>query len=66
MKICVKCPRCCHTLLLPSIAADRRLTCPKCFILFKVPALEELSDAVEALKSTRGNVFVDEKGNRFG
>ncbi|MCF7954398.1 MAG: hypothetical protein K9M75_01215 [Phycisphaerae bacterium] len=66
MKICVKCPRCNDRILLSSHAADRRITCPKCLILFKVPAMEELGDALSAIEGTRGGVFVDGKGNCFG
>jgi DNA-directed RNA polymerase subunit RPC12/RpoP len=66
MKISVKCPRCNNQILLSSNAADRRITCPKCQKLFKVPAMDELDDALNAIKGTHGGVFVDEKGNRFG
>ena len=66
MKICVKCPCCKNQLLLSSKAADRRITCPMCLNLFKVPALNEISDAVKALNETNGNVFIDGNGNYFG
>ena len=66
MKISIKCPRCYNKILLSSTAADRRITCPKCLILFKVPAMDELGEALNAIKGTRGGVFVDEKGNCFG
>ena len=63
MKICVKCPQCNNQILLPDWAADRRITCTKCLNLFKVPALEELSQALSVIEKTAGGVFVDEKGN---
>jgi DNA-directed RNA polymerase subunit RPC12/RpoP len=66
MKISVKCPRCNNQILLTSNAADRRITCPKCLILFKVPAMDELGEALRAIEGTRGGVYVDEKGNCFG
>jgi len=66
MKMSVKCPRCNDRILLTSSAADRRITCPKCLILFKVPAMDELGDALRAIEGTHGGVFVDEKGNCFG
>ncbi len=66
MKISVKCPRCYNQILLSSNAADRRITCPKCLTLFKVPAMDELGEALNAIKGTHGGVFVDEKGNCFG
>jgi len=49
-----------------SNAADRRITCPKCLILFKVPAMDELGEALSVIEGTRRGVFVDEKGNCFG
>ena len=66
MKISVKCPECNNRILLSSNAADRRITCPKCLTLFKVPAMDELGDALSVIEGTRGGVFVDGKGNCFG
>jgi hypothetical protein len=66
MKMCVKCPCCSDRILLSSHAADRRITCPKCLTLLKVPAMDELGEALSAIEGTHGGVFVDGKGNCFG
>ena len=53
-------------MLLPSSAADRRQRCAKCGLLFKVPAFEEVPEAIDKIEDTYGTLFVDEKGNYYG
>ena len=66
MQILAKCPRCGQILQLSSAAADRRITCPRCYALFKVPDLEHLQKAMEVIKNAGGTVFVDQDGNVYG
>jgi hypothetical protein len=66
MQIIAKCPKCKNCLLLDSVAADRRITCRKCGLLFKVPKLEEISKAVKVIETATGAVYVDEDGKIFG
>ena len=66
MQILAKCPKCGQILQLSLEAADRRITCPKCYSLFKVPDLEHLEKALEVIKDAGGTVFVDQEGNVYG
>lgn len=66
MQIIAKCPKCKNTRLLDSAAADRRITCRNCGLLFKVPKLEEISKAVEIIETAAGEVYVDQDGKIFG
>jgi len=66
MQILAKCPKCGQILQLSLEAADRRITCPKCYRLFKVPDLEHLEKALEVIKVAGGTVFVDQDGNVYG
>jgi DNA-directed RNA polymerase subunit RPC12/RpoP len=66
MQILAKCPKCGQILQLSLEAADRRITCPKCYSLFKVPDLEHLEKALEVIKDAGGTVFVDQDGNVYG
>ena len=66
MQILAKCPRCGQILQLSLSAADRRLTCPRCRGLFKVPEPAYLEKAMEVLKNAEGTVFVDQDGNVYG
>lgn len=65
MQMLAQCPRCSQTLMLSLSAADRRLRCPTCGRMFKVPPLEQLSKAMEVIKNAKGTVFVDENGNTY-
>ncbi len=66
MQIIAKCPECKSSWLLESVAADRRITCRKCGLLFKVPKLEEISKAVKVIETAAGDVYVDQHGKIFG
>ena len=66
MQILAKCPRCGQILQLSLEAADRRITCPQCCGLFKVPDLEHLQKAMDVIKNAGCTVFVDEDGNVYG
>ena len=66
MQIIAQCPRCGHHWLLDESAADRRIRCPNCRRLFKVPKLEEMPRAVKTIKSVKGTVYVDENGKTYG
>jgi DNA-directed RNA polymerase subunit M/transcription elongation factor TFIIS len=66
MQIIAQCPACKTGMLLDSAAADRRITCRKCGLLFKVPKLEEISKAVKVIETAAGEVYVDEDGKIFG
>lgn len=66
MQIIARCPRCGSTWALDGAAADRRVACPKCRKLFKVPALNEVSKAAGLIKTAKGPLFVDEDGKVYG
>ena len=66
MQILAKCPKCGQILQLRLEAADRRIDCPKCYSLFKVPDLEHLEKAMDVIKGASGPVFVDQDGNVYG
>ena len=66
MQIYTKCPGCKFEARLDVAAADRRLRCPKCRLLFKVPALEEVDKALKIVETSQGQIFVDEQGNIYG
>ncbi|HEX41145.1 MAG TPA: hypothetical protein ENN81_03700 [Phycisphaerales bacterium] len=66
MKIIAHCPKCRTARHLDASAADRRVRCPNCRRLFKVPSLEELHRALAVLEQTRGaTVYVDERGRAY-
>ena len=66
MQIIAQCPSCRHCWLLEPEAADRRIKCPVCERLFKVPPLERVPKAVQVINQTSGKVFVDQNGNIYG
>ena len=66
MQIISKCPKCGTPILLDSSAADRRITCPKCRRLYKLPKLEELPNAAKILDLSKGTVYVDKDGKTYG
>ena len=66
MQIIAQCPGCSGAWLLDSSAADRRIRCPKCGKLFKVPRLEEVSKAVKVIKRAKGAIYVDQDGRTYG
>ncbi|OQA02502.1 MAG: hypothetical protein BWY69_01055 [Planctomycetes bacterium ADurb.Bin401] len=65
MQIIAKCPDCSNNWLLESSAADRRITCPSCGRLFKIPKLDEVCKAVKIIKKSKGMIYVDEKGQTY-
>ena len=66
MQIIAQCPRCGTAWLLDSSAADRRIRCPKCGRLFKVPKLDEVPKAAKVIKQATGTIYVDEAGKTYG
>ncbi len=66
MKIMVRCPKCGNIWLYDKQAADRRITCPKCRKLFKIPEIQNDRPGLDIIKMSRGSVFVDENGNIYG
>lgn len=66
MQIIAQCPGCGNSRLLDSSAADRRIRCGKCHILFKVPNLEEVPRAVKVIKQAKGTIYVDQDGKTYG
>jgi len=66
MQIIAQCPRCGSAWLLDSDAADRRVRCPTCGKLFKVPKLDEVPKAVKVIKQAKGTIYVDEAGKTYG
>ena len=66
MQILAKCPKCGQILELSSEAADKRIRCPKCHRLFKVPDLDSLEKAMKVISIADGTVFVDQDGNVYG
>lgn len=66
MQIIAECPRCGSKTLLDSSAADRRIKCLKCLRLFKIPKLEEVPDATKIINQSKGTLYVDQAGNKYG
>jgi len=66
MQIIAQYPRCGNSWLLDDNAADRRIRCPKCRRLFKVPKLNDVPKAVKIIKQAKGNIYVDEDGKTYG
>jgi DNA-directed RNA polymerase subunit RPC12/RpoP len=66
MQIIAQCPGCGNSWLLDSSAADRRIRCPRCRRLFKVPKLEEVPKAVKVIKQAKGAIYVDQNGKTYG
>ena len=66
MEIIAQCPGCGNRWRLTAAAADRRIRCPKCRKLFKIPKLEEVPKAAETVKHAKGSIYVDEAGKTYG
>lgn len=66
MEIIAKCPGCKQASRLESRAVDKRIRCPRCARLFKVPDLDELNKAVEIIRNAKGPIYVDEEGEIYG
>ncbi|MHC4084971.1 MAG: hypothetical protein ACYSWZ_26315 [Planctomycetota bacterium] len=66
MQIIAKCPGCGDTWSLDSNAADRRIRCRKCGLLFKIPGLNELPKAIKVIKKAKSTIYVDEDGKSYG
>ena len=66
MQIIAKCPGCGNRWLLDAGAADRRIKCPKCRRLFKIPKLDEVPKATKVIKQAKGSVYVDQTGKTYG
>jgi uncharacterized Zn finger protein (UPF0148 family) len=68
MQIIAKCPRCGCGWLLEDSAADRRIRCPKCDKLFKVPKPDEVPKATKVIEQAKGKgtIYVDETGKTYG
>jgi hypothetical protein len=66
MNIIAKCPGCNKSWLLDGSAVDRRIKCGNCKRLFKVPKLEEMPKAIEAINNSKDTFHVDESGVIYG
>ncbi|MHC4543985.1 MAG: hypothetical protein ACYTDW_06800 [Planctomycetota bacterium] len=66
MQIMTKCPGCGSTWSLDSSAADRRIRCRKCSMLFKIPRLNEVPKAIKVIKHAKSTIYVDEAGKSYG
>ena len=66
MQIIARCPRCDSAWALDGAAADRRVRCPQCGKLCKVPALVDVPKAAEVIRQARSTLFVDEEGKTYG
>ncbi len=66
MQIIAQCPKCTYNWLLSEDAADRRIKCPKCRKLFKVPKLDDVPKAVRVIKNAKGTIYVDQNGKTYG
>ncbi len=66
MKILAKCPSCCSNIELALGDADKRIRCPSCRFLFKVPDLDSLNKALKVIDGAQSTVYVDANGNLYG
>jgi uncharacterized Zn finger protein len=66
MQIIARCPGCGSARLLDGGAADRRIRCRKCGMLFKIPKLEEVPKAIKVIKNAKSTIYVDEDGKSYG
>ncbi|MHC4757452.1 MAG: hypothetical protein ACYTE8_02235 [Planctomycetota bacterium] len=66
MQIIAQCPGCENCWLLDAQAADRRITCPQCSLIFKVPKLEDVPKAAKIIKQAKGTLYVDQDGKLYG
>ncbi len=66
MQIIARCPKCGSAWGLDAAAADRRIRCPRCDRLFKVPALSDVPKAAKVIDQAGGPLFVDEDGKTYG
>jgi hypothetical protein len=66
MHIIAQCPRCGYRWWLDAAAADRRMRCRKCFLLLKVPHLDEVAYAAEVISEAKSELYVDDAGRTYG
>jgi len=66
MQIIAHCPACGRKQNFDETVADKRIRCNGCRKLFRMPKLEEMPSAVEAIKKAKGAIYVDEKGKTYG
>lgn len=66
MNIITQCPSCGHNWKCGECAADRRLRCPNCDKLFKVPKLNEIEEAYDKVTNSKSSVYIDQAGNTYG
>jgi transposase-like protein len=66
MRILVQCPGCNRQMELDVQSLDRRLRCPSCGRLFKVPDAQQLERAMKVAEQAGKSVFIDENGRVYG
>ena len=66
MKLLAKCPECTHSLSLDADMADKRVRCPQCNRMFKVPDMENLDKAVNIIRKAKSQIHVDQDGKIYG
>jgi len=66
MQIIASCPKCANRVSLGADAADRRIRCPRCNWLLRIPKLEDLPEALRTVEQAKGTIYVDEEGKIYG
>ena len=66
MHIIAQCPSCGKGWLLEEDAVDCRVRCRHCGLLFKIPSLEQIHEAVEIIGEAKGEIYVDQDGKTYG
>jgi len=66
MQVIAQCPKCGSAWLLDETAADKRIKCRKCAMLFKVPKLQDVPRAIKVIRGAKGTIYVDEDGKTYG
>jgi len=66
MQIIASCPKCANRVCLSTDAADKRIRCPRCNWLLKIPRLEDLPEALRIIEQSKGTIYVDREGNVYG
>ena len=65
MQIRIQCPKCGKIEYYEEHAADKRIRCPACYLLFSVPSLDTFPKAKYIIEHSKSHLYVDEEGNTF-
>jgi DNA-directed RNA polymerase subunit RPC12/RpoP len=66
MQILVQCALCSYSFYLDADWVDKRVSCPQCKRLLKVPSAAELSKPLTILKNIGSHAYIDKDGRMFG